>query len=55
MLFFRGCKGSVPQWSFVIPNPTVLAITQEIAHYYPYIVAEDGSLRGGKAVELTIN
>ena len=54
MQFFIGCEVSLPQWSLVIPNPTVLVITQKAAHYYPYEVAEDGSLRGGEVVELTM-
>ena len=54
MQFFIGCEVSLPQWSLVIPNPTVLVITQKVAHYYPYVVAEDGSLRGGEVVELTM-
>ncbi len=54
MQFFMGCEVSLPQWSLVIPNPTVLVITQKVAHYYPYVVAEDGSLRGGEVIELTM-
>jgi len=54
MQFFIGCEVSLPQWSLVIPNPTVLVITQKVAHYFPNVVAEDGSLRGGEVVELTM-
>ncbi|MDZ4802707.1 MAG: hypothetical protein SGI92_31485 [Bryobacteraceae bacterium] len=52
MQFFIGCKVNLPQWSLVIPNPTVLVLTQEVAHYFPYVVADDGSLSGGAVVEL---
>ena len=52
MQFFIGCEVSLPRWALVIPNPTVLVTTQKVAHYYPYVVAEDGSLRGGEVVEL---
>jgi hypothetical protein len=54
MQFFIGCKVSLPQWSLVIPNPTVLVLTQKVAHYFPYVVADDESLRGGAVVELKI-
>jgi hypothetical protein len=54
MLFFIGCEVSLPQWSLVIPNPTVLVLMQTVAHYFPYVVSDDGSLRGGEIVELTI-
>ena len=54
MQFFIGCGVRLPQWCLVIPNPTVLVVTQTVAHYIPYIVADDGSLRGGEVVELTV-
>ena len=54
MRFFIGCKVSLPEWSLVIPNPTVLIVRQTIAHYYTYAAEPDGSLRGGEVVELNI-
>ena len=54
MQFFIGCEVRLPQWSLVISNPTILVLTQKVAHYYPYVVAEDGSLRGGEVIELTM-
>jgi hypothetical protein len=54
MQFFVGCKVTLPQWSLVIPNPTVLIVRQTIAHYYTYVTEPDGSLRGGEVVELNI-
>ena len=54
MQFFIGCEVSLHQWSLVIPNPTAIVVTQTVAHYFPYIIGSDGSLRGGEAVELTI-
>ena len=53
MQFFIGCEAGLPQWSLVISNPTVLVLTQKVAHYYPYVMADDGILRGGEVVELT--
>lgn len=44
MQFLIGCEVNLPQWSLVIPNPTVLALTQEVAQYFPYVVADDRSL-----------
>ena len=54
MQFFIGCEVSLPQWLLVVPNPTVLMVTQTVAHYFPYVVDEDGGLRGGEIVELTM-
>jgi len=54
MQLFIGCNVSLPQWSLVIPNPTVLVVTQTVAHYFAYVIDADGSLRGGEVVELTI-
>ena len=54
MQLFVGCKVTLPQWSLVIPNPTVLIVRQTIAHYYTYVTEPDGSLRGGEVVELNI-
>jgi len=54
MQLFIGCEVSLPQWSLVIRNPTVLAVTQTVAHYFPYVIDADGALRGGEVVELTM-
>ena len=52
MWLFWGFEISLPQWSLRIPKPTTPIVSQSVAHHFPYITAEDGSMKGGVVVEL---
>lgn len=57
MQFFAGCKTALPQWRLILgDNPTVFFVEQAqvSVHFFAYTQLDDGQLKGGEVVALSV-